>query len=246
MTTPPPPRDPAVASAAAEASSAATAATGTRARLVHAMADALQRRGLHGVGLNELLSVSGAPKGVLYHHFPGGKTELAVEAIKATVARLIRALSASAHGRPDLVRSLGEWWATAQATLASSQFERGCPLATVALESTAGDVALRAALNDGFTAIRRELADALQSAGVATERAAALATLFVAAFEGALMQARVAGSAQPMADAVGPLLDLLRHEIPSPGPSLASANANANANASAGAGAGAAPATPAS
>ncbi len=218
-------------SAASPDSTAPGSAPGTRGRLIHAMADALQRRGLHGVGLNELLSVSGAPKGVLYHHFPGGKTELAVEAIKTTVARLIRALSANALGRPDLVGSLGEWWAAAQATLASSQFERGCPLATVALESTAGDVALRAALNDGFTAIRRELASALQGAGVAAERAAALATLFVAAFEGALMQARVAGSAQPMADAVGPLLDWLRHEIPTPTPTRVDVNADACADA---------------
>ena len=59
--------------------------TPTRTRLITAMADALQRRGLHGVGLNEILRDAQAPKGVLYHHFPGGKTELAVAAIQAIV-----------------------------------------------------------------------------------------------------------------------------------------------------------------
>src|SRR3990167_3882874 len=49
----------------------------TRDKLITAMADALQRKGLHGVGLNELLAQAGAPKGSLYHHFPGGKSELA-------------------------------------------------------------------------------------------------------------------------------------------------------------------------
>ena len=48
----------------------------TRDRLIAAMLDALRRRGYFGIGLNELLASANAPKGVLYHHFPGGKTEL--------------------------------------------------------------------------------------------------------------------------------------------------------------------------
>ena len=60
----------------------------TRARLVHAMARALQHRGYHGVGLTELLEQAGAPKGVLYHHFPGGKQALAVAAVEATAAHI--------------------------------------------------------------------------------------------------------------------------------------------------------------
>jgi len=51
------------------------------------MLRALCRTGLHGTGLNELLAQARAraPKGVPYHHFPGGKTELAVVAIEAAV-----------------------------------------------------------------------------------------------------------------------------------------------------------------
>jgi TetR/AcrR family transcriptional repressor of lmrAB and yxaGH operons len=45
------------------------------------MLTALRTKGFHGVGLSELLAQAQAPKGVLYHHFPGGKTELAVAAI---------------------------------------------------------------------------------------------------------------------------------------------------------------------
>jgi TetR/AcrR family transcriptional repressor of lmrAB and yxaGH operons len=59
-----------------------------RQRLIAAMTDALQRRGRHGSGLTGLLAAAKAPKGVLYHHFPGGKTELAVAAVEATVERL--------------------------------------------------------------------------------------------------------------------------------------------------------------
>ena len=49
--------------------------------LVKTMQSALQSKGLHGVGLNEILKTAGLPKGSLYYHFPGGKEELALAAI---------------------------------------------------------------------------------------------------------------------------------------------------------------------
>ncbi|RCS22096.1 TetR/AcrR family transcriptional regulator [Phyllobacterium salinisoli] len=48
-----------------------------RDRLVRAAASLFRRKGYDGVGLAEILAVSGLPKGSLYHHFPGGKSELA-------------------------------------------------------------------------------------------------------------------------------------------------------------------------
>lgn len=40
-----------------------------------------RQKGYDGVGLNEILTVSGLPKGSLYYHFPGGKRELAQAAM---------------------------------------------------------------------------------------------------------------------------------------------------------------------
>lgn len=191
-------------------------AAGTRDRLIMAMAAALQRRGLHGVGLNELLSRAQAPKGVLYHHFPGGKTELAVAAVRASAERVTTALDDILATGRDPVPALGEWLAAAQRSLVTSDFERGCPLATVALESTADDVELRTALADAFASVRDRLADVLNGAGVPPQRAAGLAALVVSAYEGALMQARVAGSPAPMAQSCAVLLDLIDREIHGP------------------------------
>lgn len=52
----------------------------SRDKLAWAAAKLFQQRGFHGVGLNEILKVTGLPKGSLYHHFPNGKTDLALEA----------------------------------------------------------------------------------------------------------------------------------------------------------------------
>lgn len=188
---------------------------GTRDRLIAAMFDLLQRRGLHGIGLSDVLAQAGAPKGVLYHHFPGGKVELAVAAIQAAVAYITATFDHLQATHDDPVQVLRAWLDHAQKQLAQSTFERGCPLATVALESTADDHTLRQALAQGFAAIRDRLTQLLAQAGVSSARAAQLSTLMVAAYEGALIQARVAGSAQPVSDIAEMVVEWVRREIQS-------------------------------
>ena len=183
---------------------------GTRDRLVAAMLDALRTRGYHGVGLAELLTAAQAPKGVLYHHFPGGKAELAVRAIESVVAKLGADLDKVLDRTADPVDALSAWMGSAQRVLAGSGFASGCPLATIALESTPDDLAIRAALAEGFASIRTRLADALAGAGMAQAQARGAAALIVSAYEGALLQARVAGSVQAMRDTSEALIGLLR------------------------------------
>ncbi len=52
----------------------------SRDKLAWVAAKLFQQRGFHGVGLNEILKLTGLPKGSLYHHFPNGKSDLALEA----------------------------------------------------------------------------------------------------------------------------------------------------------------------
>jgi len=184
--------------------------TSTRERLVAAMADQLARRGLHGVGLSELLAQAKAPKGVMYHHFPGGKQALAVAAIEQIAQRIGDSLDHLLRKEPDPVAALQIWIQAAQRRLDTSGFEHGCPLATVALESTAQDTELRAALASAFGTLRRRMADALVRSGLADPMAHGLASLMVATYEGGLIQARVAGSSAPMAQATQALLALLK------------------------------------
>ena len=190
-----------------------TPAAGTRERLIAAMLDALPRKGYHGVGLTELLAVAQAPKGVLYHHFPGGKAELAVAAIELVVEQLLAGLDKLAARNADPVAALGSWMATAQQRLSSSQFERGCPLATIALESTPDDVGIRQALATGFARIRDRLAATLVAAGMDVPAARDMAALVVSAYEGALLQARVAGRTDSMQHTSQALLLLLQRSL---------------------------------
>ena len=185
----------------------------TRDRLITAMTEALQRRGLHGIGLSELLKAAQAPKGVLYHHFPGGKTELAVAAIDAAVSALGARMDTLLRREADPVAALRAWLSGAQRQLERTGFAAGCPLGTVALESTPEDTALRSALARGFAALRERLATVLLRAGMPATRAPALAMLLVAAYEGALMQARVAGDGRALSEASDTLLDIVAREL---------------------------------
>lgn len=189
---------------------------GTRQRLIAAMADLLQRKGLHGIGLSEVLAKAQAPKGVLYHHFPGGKVELAIAAIQTSISRITLSLEQSSTTHQSVVQALRSWLERSQKRLEKSGFELGCPLATVALESTATDRALRQALQEGFIALRSALTRMLVKAGMKTARAAQFSTLIVSAYEGALLQSRVACSEKPASETMELLLQLLQLEIEPP------------------------------
>lgn len=184
--------------------------TSTRDKLIHAMADSLQRKGLHGVGLSELLEMAGAPKGSLYHHFPGGKAELAVAAIDHISQHIDSLFVTLFAEQPDPLKALHNWLQGALQQLESSQFERGCPLATIALESGPEDVDIRAALQRSFATVRQALSQQLHAYGYPREQADNLAALFVALYEGGLLQARVAGSSEPLKRAATALFNLTR------------------------------------
>src|SRR6478672_9655213 len=57
-----------------------------RARMVQSAATLIRERGIHGVGLREVVAHSGGPRGSLGRYFPGGKTQLMTEALDLALA----------------------------------------------------------------------------------------------------------------------------------------------------------------
>ena len=64
-----------------------------RALMVRSAATLIRERGIHGVGLREVVAHSGGPRGSLGRYFPGGKTQLMTEAIDIVSAVTFRAMS---------------------------------------------------------------------------------------------------------------------------------------------------------
>ena len=70
----------------------------TKDRLIRSAAMLFRIKGYHGVGLNDILSEANAPKGSLYHHFPGGKPDLALAAATWASDGMLRLIATSFDG----------------------------------------------------------------------------------------------------------------------------------------------------
>ncbi|MEM9550680.1 MAG: TetR/AcrR family transcriptional regulator [Pseudomonadota bacterium] len=67
----------------------------TKDRLIRTAAELFRTRGYNGVGLSELLTAAKSPKGSLYHHFPNGKSDLAIAASTWASDQMLRTIAAS-------------------------------------------------------------------------------------------------------------------------------------------------------
>ena len=172
----------------------------TRARMIEATAGLLQRHGFYGTGVNDVVRDSGAPKGSLYFHFPGGKEQLAAEALRFAAAQWRDALAAATLTAPTTADALDAALRYLGSELEASAFRDGCPVATAALDAAASSDAVREACADGYRIWTELITARLVADGRDRDEAAGLASFILAAIEGALLLARVYRSTAPLAE----------------------------------------------
>ena len=166
--------------------------------IVDAAVRLFRQKGYAATGLADIVEASGAPKGSVYHYFPGGKAAIGEAAVREAgrrILRTVRELSASAASAGDLVQAhagrLAEW-------MTRSGYRDGAPMTTVLLENAPHDEPITAAGREALGAWADELAMRLQSDGIDAARAGRLASLTIAALDGALLQSRVEQSERPL------------------------------------------------
>lgn len=162
-----------------------------REAIVNAAVTLFRRRGYSGTGLSDIVELSGAPKGSLYHYFPNGKLSIAEAAVRTAAANVSATYArlAAEHKSPGkLVRAYGKLLA---GWMKDSDFRSGSPIATVLLETAPDDPAITAAGREAYASRSEAFAQKLVSLGVPLARAKRLARLVTAAMEGSLIQARV-------------------------------------------------------
>lgn len=179
--------------------------TDTRRRMLESAAQLFHTQGYHATGLNQLVTASGAPKGSLYFHFPGGKEQLAAEATRMSAHRLGEALRAAAAAAPDAAGAVGAVTELLADELARSDYQRGCPLATVTLEAANDSDQIRQACEQGYAEWRELIAALLAEHGLTSDRAKTLATVVLAAVEGGLLLAKASHDTAPLREVAGHL-----------------------------------------
>ena len=164
-------------------------ASDSRDRMVRAAVELFRERGYAATSFGDVLARSGAPRGSIYHHFPGGKEELAVEALRRYTGASVRALRAAAENG-SAVDAVRAFVLASRDALVASGYRQSCPVAGVALDLMPADNALAGPVAEAFTQWREVLRGALERDGVPAARAGRLASLVVAAAEGALLLGR--------------------------------------------------------
>lgn len=170
----------------------------TRDRLVETSATLLQRQGLTGTGIKQILTEAGAPYSSLYHHFPGGKDELADVAIRASGARFQALVEAVWDEAPDVVSAVAAVFEGAAQTLESTDFAVACPIATVALEVASTNERLRVATAEVFEAWIESGTRRLEAHRVSPRDARMLALTLISLLEGAFVLSQALKSTEPV------------------------------------------------
>jgi len=165
---------------------------GTRERMIEAAVHALQRDGVEGMSFTDVLSESGAARGAIYHHFPGGKGQLVAEAATDN-GNEVRALLAQlpAESPAAVVRG---FLALIRPVVQESAGGSGCAVAAAAMASSAQDQdSLHNAAAVAIGSWISELAGRFAVAGLAQAEAHELASSLVTILEGAHVLARATG-----------------------------------------------------
>jgi TetR/AcrR family transcriptional repressor of lmrAB and yxaGH operons len=170
----------------------------TRRRMLKAAAELFRRQGYDGTGLSEVLAESGAPRGSLYFHFPGGKHQLAAEAVDSTGARIGRGIEALLSSSEDVGEAVGRVVDSMASDLEESGYVRGCPIAAVSLDSAASSDQVREACRRSFDLWLSLLEARLREGGWSAGDAREEAIVILATVEGALALARASRDPEPL------------------------------------------------
>lgn len=176
------------------------------------MARLMEARGFVATGLNEILRESATPRGSLYYHFPGGKEELAIAAIRETATNMAERTRAMLFGRDPAV-AIESFISEVARHVTETAGQAGGPIAAVAIESSSTSPRLSEECRLAYVKLREAFQEPLEREGIAAERAEELAIVIVAAVEGAIILARIERGPRVMHLVGRELAALVSHEL---------------------------------
>lgn len=165
----------------------------TREQMIEGALALLAKQGLQATSFSEVLKLTKAPRGSIYHHFPGGKDELIAEALRLLEQRTIQSIRAlDSDGPEGIVEGfLGLW----RYLLITYNFSAGCSAVAVTVATNSSRLLERS--ESIFDSWQSVLTEKFIRAGLPTKRAAGFTTTLIAACEGAVVMARAAKSIEP-------------------------------------------------
>jgi AcrR family transcriptional regulator len=168
-----------------------------RDRIVSSAADLVRERGVHGVGLREIVAHAGVSRGFLQRYFPGGKTQLIIEALNLAGSEVVTETESRLATAETLADAMDAIFAPWRRVLLESDFTMGCPIAATVIDASRHD-ALRQHAGVLLDQWRDSVRAALVKYGADKSSAEDDASVLLAALEGALILSRANQSIQPL------------------------------------------------
>jgi TetR/AcrR family transcriptional repressor of lmrAB and yxaGH operons len=177
-----------------------------RDRMIDGAIRLLAQQGLQATSFSEVLELTGAPRGSVYHHFPDGKDQLVGAAVDRAGARALHALDGKAGISAEELTAvfLGLW----RELLVRSQFGAGCAVLAVTVATDSRELLQHAGAV--FRSWRGQLAELFEQGGLSAKEAAQFAATLVAASEGAVVLSRAEQSLEPFDLVADQLLEQVR------------------------------------
>ena len=167
--------------------SAQASETDTRSRILQAAQRVFRKRGYHATGLSDILELAKAPKGSMYHHFPGGKEAIGVCVIQDIANALVGMLAQSrARTSEALVLQVGEQLA---GVMLKTNYEICALFSAFAAERTSSPL-LGQAVSQAYESMIGALQMRLQADGFSPRAAQDTALMVLAMLEGGSLVAQ--------------------------------------------------------
>jgi TetR/AcrR family transcriptional repressor of lmrAB and yxaGH operons len=184
----------------------------SRKQAIETAEQLFRSQGYAATGVAQIIAESGSPKGSFYFNFPGGKHELALEALRLFAQRrnqrIEEATIASAGDPAEYVRFS---CARMARDLEASAWTKSCLVQQLASELAPGDEEITLAIAEITRDWIGRIAQVLQRATTSRAQSRTLATAFLAGMSGALTMARVTRSKAPFEALAATMTDLIRH-----------------------------------
>lgn len=170
----------------------------TDQRIVRAMGELLRAQGYAATGIQQLAQASGAPTGSIYHHFRGGKRDVAAAALRQTGAAYIQLLPVLLDAHNDLATAIEAAFTAAAEDMENSGWANMCPVGTVTGEIADAEPELREVAAEVLASWVDEGSHYLRNRGLAEDDARTVTHALLSGIEGAFILTRGQRSTEPL------------------------------------------------
>ena len=170
----------------------------TKERIIQTAAYLFQLQGYHATGLNQIIKESKSPRGSVYYHFPNGKEELAIEAVKYTGRSVEEQIKESMAEILDPVEAIQHFIVLTASQFNNPENVKGIPVGLLASETALISEPLRCTCVEVFKSWATVFAKKLIQHGFEREEAEELGMTINSMIEGGIMFSLAHKDKQPL------------------------------------------------